>query len=99
MIDAAAGRADPDARHWNSTTACKTPSDEVRLARQAAEYRRVVEACVNVDGCRGVTVWGFSDADSRVPRFVLDEGAACRWDEGHRPKPAYHAMPAGFGAR
>jgi endo-1,4-beta-xylanase len=74
-----------------------TPPDDARLAQQGEEYRQVVEACVNVAGCTGVTVWGFSDADSWVPEVFPGEGAACPYDENYQPKPAYDGILAGFG--
>jgi endo-1,4-beta-xylanase len=74
-----------------------TPSDDARLAQQGEEFQGVVEACVNVDGCAGVTAWGFSDADSWVPGVFPGEGAACPYDESYQPKPAFDGMVAGFG--
>jgi endo-1,4-beta-xylanase len=75
-----------------------TPPDDARLAQQAEDYQQVVEACVNVESCSGVTVWGFSDADSWVPGVFPGEGAACPYDENYQPKPAYDGILAGFGA-
>lgn len=75
-----------------------TPADDQRLEQQAGDYRDVVSACVNVDGCAGVTVWGISDRDSWIPDVFPGEGAACPWDENYQPKPAYDGILEGFGA-
>ncbi|UED86584.1 endo-1,4-beta-xylanase [Streptomyces profundus] len=75
-----------------------TPSDSDKLARQADQYEAVVGACVAVSGCTGVTIWGFSDADSWVPGTFPGEGAALPWDDNYQPKPAYDGILRGFGA-
>uniref|UniRef100_UPI000CD4CE5C endo-1,4-beta-xylanase n=1 Tax=Streptomyces sp. SM12 TaxID=1071602 RepID=UPI000CD4CE5C len=74
-----------------------TPSDAGRLAQQAEQYRQVVQACLNVDRCSGVTMWGVSDRDSWIPGVFPGEGAANLNDEDYRPKPAYGAVLAAFG--
>jgi len=69
------------------------PTDE-QLAQQADWYRWMLEACLNVDGCRSFTVWGFPDRYSWVPHFFEGQGAATiMWDD-FTPKPAYHALQA-----
>ncbi|NJP99482.1 endo-1,4-beta-xylanase [Streptomyces zingiberis] len=72
------------------------PVTRKKLLRQAAEYQAVTDACTAVRRCEGVTVWGFSDADSWIPGWFEGEGAACPYDEAYRPKPAYHAMRLAF---
>ncbi|NUP62268.1 MAG: endo-1,4-beta-xylanase [Nonomuraea sp.] len=73
------------------------PSDPTKLAQQAADYRSVVNACVAVARCAGVTVWGFTDADSWVPSTFPGYGAATPYDENYAPKPAYSAIAAALG--
>lgn len=68
------------------------PATAESLARQAEGYRRVVAACLETPACDAVVVWGFTDADSWVPRFFPGWGSALPMDEGLRPKPAYHAL-------
>lgn len=65
-------------------------------AAQGEEYRALVQACMSVEACQGVTVWGISDAGS-----WLDEIAPFRWlrpnapllfDAAMRKKPAYEGV-------
>ncbi|MDT0443928.1 endo-1,4-beta-xylanase [Streptomyces johnsoniae] len=73
------------------------PADSAELDRQADQFEGVVSACLAVDGCAGVTVWGFGDADSWVPDVFEGQGAACLYDESYQPKPAYDGVLAGLG--
>jgi endo-1,4-beta-xylanase len=67
------------------------PTDE-QLAQQADWYRWMLEACLNVDGCRSFTLWGFPDKYSWVQHFFEGQGAATvMWDD-FTPKPAYFAL-------
>ncbi|HYN93905.1 MAG TPA: endo-1,4-beta-xylanase, partial [Pilimelia sp.] len=74
-----------------------TPATPERLAQQATDYRRVLDACLAVARCVGVTVWGFSDRHSWIPSVFPGQGAALPYDENYRPKPAYDAIHAAFG--
>ncbi|WP_241562093.1 endo-1,4-beta-xylanase [Streptomyces hoynatensis] len=74
-----------------------TPSDSTRLQRQATQYASVVDACLAVSACGGITVWGVSDADSWVPNTFPGEGAALLYDESYQPKPAYNGVLTAFG--
>jgi endo-1,4-beta-xylanase len=75
------------------------PASDDDLARQAADYRAVVEACLAVEGCTGVTTWGLTDRYSWVPAFFPGYGAALLFDEQYAPKPAYDEVAAALGAR
>jgi endo-1,4-beta-xylanase len=68
------------------------PVTAEKLARQADLYGEVVDACLAVARCVSVTVWGFSDAHSWVPRAYPGKGAAAMFDEDLLPKPAYDAV-------
>lgn len=68
------------------------PADSNELEQQAADYAAVVDACSAVDGCVGITTWGFTDAHSWVPGFFDGQGAALPFDESYTKKPAYFAM-------
>jgi endo-1,4-beta-xylanase len=71
-----------------------TPPDAASLRQQADDYDAVLRACLAVARCRGVTVWGFSDATSWVPGAFHGQGAATPYDAHYRPKPAYDAIAA-----
>ncbi|QSB16832.1 endo-1,4-beta-xylanase [Natronosporangium hydrolyticum] len=63
-----------------------------QLEQQARDYAEVVDACLAVERCVGLTVWSFTDRHSWIPEFFPGEGAALPWDEEYEPKPAYHAI-------
>ncbi len=70
------------------------PRTAAKDARQAADYGAVVEACLAVSRCVGITVWDYTDKYSWVPSVFPGEGAALPWDENFAKKPAYHAIAA-----
>jgi endo-1,4-beta-xylanase len=74
----------------------RLPKDatEADLEAQARAYARIVRTCRSVPRCRGITVWGVSDADSWIPEFYPDFGHATLLDDDLRPKPAYRAFLA-----
>ncbi|SDN03594.1 endo-1,4-beta-xylanase [Streptomyces sp. cf386] len=73
------------------------PSDSAKLTQQAADYKAVMNACLAVSRCVGVTVWGFTDSDSWIPSTFPGQGAATPYDENFAPKPAYHAIAESLG--
>jgi endo-1,4-beta-xylanase len=75
----------------------KTPSDSGKLAQQAQDYAKVVDSCLAVLRCVGLTTWGLSDNHSWIPGVFPGEGAALPFDGNLQPKPAYNAMIAAFG--
>lgn len=74
------------------------PVTPEKLDLQASYYSRVVNACLAVKGCVGVTVWGFTDKYSWVPGVFAGQGAAALYDEYYNPKPAYWAVLADLAA-
>ncbi|GCE76216.1 endo-1,4-beta-xylanase [Cellulomonas biazotea] len=76
----------------------QTPSDATKLATQAADYKKVVQACLQVTRCQGVTVWGITDKYSWVPDTFPGQGAALVWDNSYAKKPAHAAVLEAFGA-
>ncbi len=38
-----------------------TPASQANLAQQQRDYQSVTQACMNVEGCVGITVWDFTD--------------------------------------
>jgi endo-1,4-beta-xylanase len=69
-----------------------TPRDSGKDATQAAYYRDVVNACLAVTACAGVTIWGFTDRHSWVPGTFPGQGAALIYDENYQRKPSYTAV-------
>jgi endo-1,4-beta-xylanase len=70
----------------------ETPATPDKLAAQADYYRQTVQACLAVQACVGITVWGFADTYSWVPYTFPGQGAADLWDDNFGPKPALAAV-------
>nr|B4XVN1.1 RecName: Full=Endo-1,4-beta-xylanase A; Short=Xylanase A; Flags: Precursor [Streptomyces sp.]ABX71815.1 xylanase [Streptomyces sp. S9] len=70
------------------------PRTAAKDAQQATDYGAVVEACLVVSRCVGITVWDYTDKYSWVPSVFPGQGAALPWDEDFAKKPAYHAIAA-----
>ncbi|KOX07886.1 endo-1,4-beta-xylanase [Nocardiopsis sp. NRRL B-16309] len=68
------------------------PVSEEAIQEQREEFRHVVAACLDVSGCRGVTVWGVGDAHSWIPEWFPGYDAATPFDEDYEPKPALWGM-------
>jgi endo-1,4-beta-xylanase len=68
------------------------PRSATKDATQATYYRNVVNACLAVTACAGVTIWGFTDKYSWVPDTFQGEGAALIYDENYQQKPSYTAV-------
>ncbi|MFE2641559.1 endo-1,4-beta-xylanase [Streptomyces nigra] len=66
-----------------------TPAQE---KQQAEYYQRMLQACLEVDGCNSFTIWGFTDKYSWVPVFFQGEGFATVMTDGFGRKPAYYAL-------
>lgn len=70
---------------------------EGELETQADIYRDVVEACLESDNCKGITMWCFTDKHSwSHPALagigITNGGNACLYDANYEPKPAYWAV-------
>ncbi|BBA97309.1 putative endo-1,4-beta-xylanase [Actinacidiphila reveromycinica] len=74
-----------------------TPASAANLQQQAADYTKVVNDCLGVTRCQGITVWGFNDATSWVPSTFPGQGAATPYDTNYQPKPAYYAIQTALG--
>ncbi|MDT6984967.1 endo-1,4-beta-xylanase [Streptomyces lusitanus] len=66
-----------------------TPAQE---KQQAEYYQRMLEGCLEVDGCNSFTIWGFTDKYSWVPVFFQGEGFATVMTDDFTRKPAYYAV-------
>jgi endo-1,4-beta-xylanase len=73
------------------------PATPAMLAQQASDYTKIVNACLSVKRCVGITVWGFTDLDSWVPGTFPGQGAADIFDTNMDPKPAYSAVLTALG--
>jgi endo-1,4-beta-xylanase len=73
------------------------PRDAAKDAQQAANYTTVVNACLAVSRCVGLTVWDYTDAYSWIPSVFPGQGAALLYDENLAPKPDYYAVATALG--
>ncbi len=60
--------------------------------QQATYYSNVVNACLAITACAGVTIWGFTDKYSWVPDTFPGEGFALIYDNNYSQKPSYTAV-------
>ncbi|MFD7867449.1 endo-1,4-beta-xylanase [Streptomyces sp. NPDC059783] len=74
------------------------PADATKVASQSSYYAQVVDACLAVRRCVGITVWDYTDKYSWVPDTFPGEGAANLYDENLQPKPALASVRAALGA-
>ncbi|KAF9448560.1 glycoside hydrolase family 10 protein [Macrolepiota fuliginosa MF-IS2] len=72
------------------------PPTREMLLQQKEDYRITIDACKQVIGCIGVTVWDWTDRYSWIPGNFPGEGSACPWDENLKEKPAYQGIIDGF---
>jgi endo-1,4-beta-xylanase len=70
-----------------------TPSSSPNLQQQATDYTTVVDACKQVDGCVGITIWEFSDKYT-----WLSNSEPLLWDSNLQKKPAYTAVLSAWGS-
>ncbi|RAJ44692.1 endo-1,4-beta-xylanase (glycosyl hydrolase family 10) [Kitasatospora sp. SolWspMP-SS2h] len=73
------------------------PASAANLAQQATDYANVVNSCLAVPGCVGVSQWGVGDPDSWIPDFFSGYGAATMYDNNYQPKAAYNAVVTALG--
>ena len=73
------------------------PASSANLGQQATDFATVVDDCLGVSGCVGVSQWGVGDADSWIPGAFSGYGAATMYDSNYQPKPAYNAVAAALG--
>jgi endo-1,4-beta-xylanase len=65
------------------------PVDSNKVTTQNTYYRNVINACLGVTRCVGVTFWGYSDKYSWIPQTFPGEGSAHMADENMQRKQAY----------
>ncbi|MEV0457125.1 endo-1,4-beta-xylanase [Catellatospora methionotrophica] len=74
-----------------------TPRTSAKDTVQAQYYTNVVNACLAVTACAGITIWGFTDKYSWVPDTFPSEGFALPYDSNYAVKPAYTAINTALG--
>jgi endo-1,4-beta-xylanase len=75
----------------------RTPFSSRKLSQQATNYQTVVNACLAVTRCVGMTTWGVTDKYSWVPGFFRGYGAALLFDDNYQAKPAEVATVQALG--
>ncbi len=68
------------------------PARPDRLEYQADNYRRAVEACLSVDACTDIMVWGVEDQPQFWFDLPYDDPAPLLFGQDFQPKPAYFAV-------
>lgn len=68
------------------------PASSQGLEQQATDYGAVTSACLDVEGCVGITIWGFTDAHSWIPGTFPGTGDALLYDKNYNKKPAYSSV-------
>jgi endo-1,4-beta-xylanase len=74
------------------------PASTSGLAEQGDEYAAVVQACLAVSACVGITVWDFTDLYSWIPATFSGEGEACLYDDNLSKKPAWTSVSSALAA-
>ncbi|KAH8673717.1 family 10 glycosyl hydrolase [Xylariales sp. PMI_506] len=74
------------------------PASDSGLATQGAEYADVVNACLSVSGCVGITIWDFTDKYSWIPSTFSGQGEACLYDDNLSKKPAWTSVSSALAA-
>ncbi|MYS20458.1 endo-1,4-beta-xylanase (glycosyl hydrolase family 10) [Streptomyces sp. DvalAA-14] len=73
------------------------PASSASLQQQASDYTTVVNDCLAVSRCVGVSQWGVDDGHSWIPGTFPGYGAATMYDSNYQAKPAYNAAVAALG--
>jgi endo-1,4-beta-xylanase len=73
-------------------------TNDPRLQQQATNYASVVNTCLALAGCGGLTIWGIDDGHSWLPNSCCPEGAPLLWDASFNQKPAYTAVSNALGS-
>ena len=73
------------------------PANSGTLDQQATDYATVVNDCLAVTRCVGVSQWGVGDADSWIPGTFPGQGAATMYDNNYQPSPPTTATSTALG--
>jgi endo-1,4-beta-xylanase len=66
------------------------------LQQQAYDFKTVIDACLRVTRCVGITTWGVADRNSWIPQRDPGSGRALLFDDDLKPKPAYFEVVNAF---
>jgi len=73
------------------------PASGGSLQQQANDYATVINDCLAVTHCPGVSQWGVGDADSWIPGTFPGWGTPTMYDNNYQPKPAYNSTATALG--
>jgi endo-1,4-beta-xylanase len=68
------------------------PPNASSIAGQSRDYLSVIQACLAVPKCVGITLWQFTDKYSWIPSTFPGLGDACLYSANFTKKPAYDAV-------
>lgn len=71
-------------------------SNSNALANQARVYQSVASACAHTPQCTALITWGFTDAETWIPKEFPGFGSPLVLDEKYRPKPAFYGLFQGL---
>ncbi|CAE6455137.1 unnamed protein product [Rhizoctonia solani] len=74
------------------------PATDALRAAQLENYKYVVNACLAISRCVGITVWDTSDDYSWIPSVFPGQGDALLFDKNKQPKPVYFAVADALAA-
>ncbi|CAE6419819.1 unnamed protein product [Rhizoctonia solani] len=79
------------------------PGTDALITAQAENYKYVVNSCLAISRCVGITVWDTSDDTlgrkySWVPSTFSGQGEALLFDSKKQPKPAYYSVANALAA-
>ncbi|CAE6468061.1 unnamed protein product [Rhizoctonia solani] len=74
------------------------PATDALITAQAENYKYVVNSCMAISRCVGITVWDTSDDYSWVPSDFPGQGNALLFDSNKQPKPAYYSVADALAA-
>lgn len=74
------------------------PASSSALVTQGNDYANVVGSCLDVAGCVGITVWGFTDKYSWIPDTFSGAGDALLYDKSFGKKPAWTSVSSVLAA-
>ncbi|KAK3934523.1 glycoside hydrolase superfamily [Diplogelasinospora grovesii] len=75
------------------------PASASALTTQGNNFANVVSSCLDVAGCVGVTVWGFTDKYSWVPETFSGAGDAFIYDKNLGKKPSWTSISSVLAAK